>query len=192
VSYISTRPLMKFEGRLWDVDSQVSGIYTCMMKSILGQLFSMLSHHNKLIIFRFDLRRSEHSISNKDISNFLRNLTRLSIRRYELTRFGYCWVREQELSEHQHYHFALFLDGNKIQSPHILWELVKKYWEPIGSPWLPKNSYYRISRDEEEKIQKVIRRLSYLAKGRGKTNRPEQTKSYGTSRILPRPKSTIY
>lgn len=191
MSYISTRPLLKFEGRLWEVDIRVSGIYTCMMKSILRQLFSMLSHHNKLIIFRFDLRRSEHSISNTDISNFLRNLTRLCIRRYELTRFGYCWVREQELSERQHYHFALFLDGNKIQSPGLLWELVKKYWEPIGSPSLPKNSYYRINRDDDEEIQKVIRRLSYLAKGRGKTNRPEQTKSYATSRILPRPKNTI-
>lgn len=184
MSYIGTSPLIEFNSQWWEVDVRSSGIYTHTMKVILGQLFAMLSHHNKLMVFRFDLHCCEYTETNKNISDFLRRLSRHLTRHYKLARFGYCWVREQEVSESQHYHFALLLDGNKVQKPTLLWQVAKEYWEFTGGTcWLPKNPYYRLTRGDHYETQEVIKRLSYLAKGRGKNSRSAQTKSYGTSRI---------
>lgn len=187
MSYIVTSPLIEFNGEWWEIDTRTSGIYHDMMQAILGQLFAMLSHHNKVLIFRFDLHCPDHTSTNKNITDFLRRLSRRVIRHYELTRFGYCWVREQEKAKQQHYHFALMLDGNKIQKPSLIWEMVKTIWGFMdGKYWLPENAYYRLTRENRHQTQEAIKRLSYLAKGRGKSYKPHQTKNYGTSRIKPK------
>ncbi len=187
MSYIITSPLIEFNGEWWEINTRKSGIYHDMMQAILGQLFAMLSHHNKVLIFRFDLHCPDHTDTNKNITDFLRRLSRRVIRHYELTRFAYCWAREQEKAKQQHYHFALMLDGNKVQKPSLIWEMIKTIWEFIGgSCWLPENAYYRLTRANRPQIQESIMRLSYLAKGRGKGYKPHQTKNYGTSRIKAR------
>ncbi len=153
----------------------------------MEQLFAMLSHHNKVLVFRFDLHCPEHTDTNKTITDFIRRLSRQVMRHYKLTRFGYCWVREQEKAKQQHYHFALMLDGNKIQKPSLIWAMVKTSWEFLdGKSWLPENPYYRLTRDNRQQTQEAIMRLSYFAKGRGKGYKPAQTKNYGTSRIKPK------
>ena len=166
MSYIITSPLMEFNGENWQIDTRTSGINHDMMQAILRQLFAMLSHHNKVLVFRFDLHCPDHTNTNKNITDFLRRLSRRVIRHYELTRFGYCWAREQEKAKQQHYHFALMLDGNKIQKPSLIWEMVKTIWEFMGGTyWLPENAYYRLSRANRPQTQEAIMRLSYLAKG---------------------------
>lgn len=184
MGYIGSSPLINFNGQCWEVDNRVSGICTHLMRTILEQLFAMLSHHNKVLVFRFDLHRPDYTETNKSITDFLRRLSRRITRRYQFIRIGYCWVREQETAQNQHYHFALILDGNKIQNPSLLWLMAKTSWEfTDGTCWLPKRPYYRIDRGNEHQVQEAILRLSYLAKGRGKSNKPVQTKSYGVSRI---------
>lgn len=184
MNYIITSPLIEFNGEWWEIDTRASGIYHHIMQAILGQLFAVLSHHNKALVFRFDLHCPDHTATNKNITDFLRRLSRRVMRHYGLTRFGYCWVREQEKAKQQHYHVALTLDGNKIQKPSLIWEMVKNIWEFMGGTcWLPENAYYRLRRGNRQQIQEAIMRLSYLAKGRGKSHKPHQTKNYGTSRI---------
>lgn len=185
--YIITSPLIEFGGHWWAINTYGSGIYAHTMRAILGQLFAMLSHHNKVIVFRFDLASPDYTDTNKNITDFLRRLSGRIKNHYGLSRFGYVWVREQEKAKSQHYHFALMLDGNKIQKPSLLWELVKTCWEfTDGRCWLPENAYYRLSRYSHHQTAEAIYRLSYLAKGRGKGYKPDQTKNYGTSRIKPR------
>lgn len=187
MNYIRSSSLIEFNGQWWEINSRVSGIYTHLMQAILGQFFAMLSHHNKVLVLRFDLHQPDYTDTNKSITDFLRRLSRRVTRHYQLTRFGYCWVREQEMAESQHYHFALMLDGNKIQQPSLLWHMAKASWEfTDGTCWLPEKPYYRIARSNHCQQREAILRLSYLAKGRGKDHKPTQTKNYGTSRIDPR------
>lgn len=187
MNYIVTSPLFEFNAQWWEIDTRISGVYHHTMQAILGQLFAMLSHHNKVIVFRFDLHCPDHTATNKNITDFLRRLSRRVVRHYQLTRFGYCWVRELEKAKSQHYHFALILDGNKIQKASLIWGMVKACWEfSDGTCWLPENPYYRLTRDSHYQTQETIKRLSYLAKGRGKGYKPPQTKNYGTSRIKAR------
>lgn len=184
MSHIITTPLIEYAGQQWQIDTRKSGVYSNIIHATLGQLFAMLSHHNKVLVFRFDLHCPEHTSTNKNITDFVRRLSRQVMRRYGLTRLGYCWVREQEKAKQQHYHFALMLDGNKIQKPSLIWEMAKKHWGFMGgADWLPKDAYYRLTCKSYTETQEAIMRLSYLAKGRGKGCRPAQTKSYGTSRI---------
>lgn len=184
MSYVGSSPLIEFNGQWWEVDTRVSGIYTHLMRAILEQLFAMLSHHNKVLVFRFDLHRPDYTQTNKSVTDFLRRVSRRIVRHYKFARIGYCWVREQEMAQRQHYHFALILDGNKIQKPSRLWLMAKESWEfTDGTCWLPENPYYRIVRGNHRQAQEAILRLSYLAKGRGKGNKSAQTKSYGVSRI---------
>jgi hypothetical protein len=97
--YIITSPLIEFEGHWWAINTQGSGIYAHTMRAILGQLFAMLSHHNKVIVFRFDLASPDYTDTNKNITDFLRRLSGRIKNHYGLSRFGYVWVREQEKSQ---------------------------------------------------------------------------------------------
>jgi hypothetical protein len=47
-----------------------------MMQAILGQLLAMLSHHNKVLIFCFDLHAQTTPTPTKNITDFLRRLSR--------------------------------------------------------------------------------------------------------------------
>ncbi|MDZ7923045.1 MAG: inovirus-type Gp2 protein [Marinagarivorans sp.] len=179
-----TSPLIECEGVWWKINTEGSGIYSGMMRAILGQLFAMLSHHNKVLVFRFDLSTPNYTNTNKEITDFLRRLSGRIKSHYKCERIGHAWVREQEKAKSQHYHFALILDGNKIQTVNLLWTWVKTCWEfTEGRAWRPKKPYYRLDRHDPTKTAEAVYRLSYLAKGRGKGYKPDQTKNYSTSRI---------
>jgi hypothetical protein len=155
-----------------------------MLKQMIGQVLAMLSHHNKVFLLRFDLHQNESPLNNRRISIFIRRLFGQINTFYNVTRIGYIWVREQEKSDNPHYHFALLLDGGKVQHPHYLLEVVKQVWEFMdGSVWIPENCYYRIKRDDFKLLQLAVLRISYFAKGRGKGRGGSTTKNYGTSRI---------
>jgi hypothetical protein len=183
MAYKSRSSVITVNGRTWWINSKVSGIYTTMMKSMIGQLDAMLSHHSRIHVVRFDLRQYEYTATNKRMTDFNARLIKWLKARYGLKRVGYMWVREQERKKHQHYHYALILDGHKVKHPSAVLDKVREIWEHMdGSDWRPKNCYYNVKRDDVESLQAAIWRVSYLAKGRGKGYKPAQTKNYGTSR----------
>ena len=106
---------------------------------------------------------------------------------------GHVWVREQEVSKQQHYHVALFLNGNKIQHPSKLLQYIKAKWYKHGRLWIPKKEhidddgcFYFIDKKKEgfrEQRGKAIYRLSYLGKTRGKGYKDAQAKNYSVSRL---------
>jgi hypothetical protein len=90
----------------------------------------------------------------------------------------------QETAKKQHYHYALIIDGHKVNFPYEVTNKVKELWLQLdGSEYFPHNCYYNVKRDDYESIQDAIWRISYLAKARGKGYKPDQVKNYGTSRI---------
>ena len=117
------------------------------------------------------------------MSKFIKRLKQWIYRNYGISNIGYIWVRELERSKQQHYHVAIFLDGNKIQHPKKLNAKIKEMYTPYGHmPVVPK-PYYYINEDGDEARLKAIYRLSYLAKIRGKGYRDTQAKDYQTSRL---------
>lgn len=175
-------------GSLWRVNTGRSGLYREMLKPMLLQLFTMLEHHNKLLIVRFDCHQDHATESSDHISKFINKLTKRLKWKYNLCRAGYNWTREQEKAKHQHYHFVLMIDGNKAQHPFHILQIAKQIWEDqeMGNTFsIAPNPFYHFKRDDVDTLQQVIWRISYLAKGRGKGYRSPQAKDYSTSRIKP-------
>ena len=102
-----------------------------------------------------------------------------------MKRLGYMWVREQEKAKSQHYHLALFLDGNKVQHPSKLLRWIKGRWTWYEQPKPPtiKRPFLMTKRQCKSSIDDAVYRISYLAKPRGKGYRNRYTKDYSTSRI---------
>jgi hypothetical protein len=184
MSYITHDKAITVNGNTWWVNSKGSGLITHSIKSMINQVDVMLGHHSKIHIIRFDLRVSEYTENNRIMTVFNRRLHKWLKRKYNLKRVGFMWCRELETAKQQHYHYTLIIDGHKIRYPIEVTAKVKELWQQLdGSAFFPDNCYYNIKRNDYESIQAAIWRISYLAKGRGKGNKPEQTKSYGTSRI---------
>lgn len=190
MSYISHASAMTVNGNTWWVNARKSGLFTRMAKRMIGEVEAMLEHHNKIHIIRFDLRQPTYTPDNRHITDFNRRLhSRLKVK-YQLTRIGFMWAREREKAKQQHYHYVLILDGNKVQHPHHIQKIAQTVWEHMdGSVGFCKNCYYNICRNDHQKLQAAILRISYLAKGRGKGYRPPQTKDYSTSRIATKQKT---
>jgi len=167
------------------VNGQHSGIYLSMAKRMINQVDTILEHHSKVHLIRFDLRLYEYSPNNQVITKFNRILFKWLKRSYQLKRIGFIWCREIETAKQQHYHYVLMLDGHKVRHPHDILIKVKAIWEYQlqGSQYTPKHCYYNIMRGDYDSLQEAIWRISYLAKVRSKSNKPPQTKNYGTSRI---------
>lgn len=184
MAYITKNKAITVNGRTWWVNSTGSGLITHSIKSMINQVDAMLSYHSKIHLIRFDLRIYEHTDDNKLISIFNRRFHRWLKRNYNLKRIGFIWCRELETAKQQHYHYALMVDGHKINYPFEIINKIREIWQQLdGSEYFPDNCYYNIQRASHDSIQAAIWRISYIAKARGKGYKPEQTKNYGTSRI---------
>ena len=135
--------------------------YTDIMDTMHGQMQAMLSHHNKVIVVRFDLHCDKYM------------------------RFGYLWVREQERSKSQHYHVMLIIDANKIQHPSALLGWLQERWSVRGHarPFIPERCIYKIRRGDDDAFAEAFYRCSYLAKERGKDFGASGANNYSGSRV---------
>ena len=185
--YVTKTNVVTMNGQTWWINARSSGVYSAMLKKMIGQLEAMLSYHSKINVIRFDLRQEVYTDKNTQMTVFNRRLFKWLKRHYKLKRIGFIWCREQEKAKHQHYHYVLIIDGHKVEKARLIANKVKEIWESLsGAYWLPKNCYYNLKRNQYKEIQNAIFRISYLAKARGKGYRPPQTKDYGTSRIKPK------
>lgn len=184
MSYITKDKAITVNGQTWWVNSKGSGLISHSIKTMIGQVDAILSHHSKIHIIRFDLRVYEYTENNGIITTFNRRLHKWLKRKYNLKRVGFMWCRELETAKQQHYHYALMIDGHKVNFPHEITSKVKEIWRQLdGSEYFPEHCYYNVKRGDYESIQDAIWRISYLAKFRGKGYKPDQTKNFGNSRI---------
>ena len=164
--------------------SETKGVYSHMIKQIVEQLDICLAIHKRVLVVRFDLSLDEYSGDNHIISTFINRQKQRIKRTYKTKDIGHAWAREQETSKAQHYHVALFIDGDVIQSPTKLLRQIKAKWFKHGRCWIPDDCYYYIDQNNlEEERAKAIERLSYLAKTRGKGYKDIQAKNYSVSRL---------
>lgn len=186
-AHISHCEIITTQNGTWWLNSKPSGVYTHMMKRIINQLEIMMDYHSKVHIIRFDLHQPYYTDDNIRLSTFRRRLSKWLKREYGFKRIGFAWVRELEKSKTQHYHYALILDGHKVQSARKILKTARTYWGNMaGSEWTPDHPYYNLTRNDHSTTQAAIYRLSYLAKGRGKGYRPKYNKDYSTSRLKPK------
>ena len=185
MKHITKEKIVTVNDEIWWVNSKGSGVILAMTKNMINQLDAMLSHHSKIHLVRFDLHVSEYTQNNEIITKFNRKLFRWLKREYKLKRIGFMWCREQETSDNQHYHYALMLDGHKVQHPECILEQVKEIWNIHlnGFMYIPESCYYNIERGNDQSRRDAIYRISYLAKAKSKDKKAPQTKNYGTSRI---------
>ena len=159
-------------------------VYSQMIERIVEQLDICIAIHKRVLVVRFDLSLDEYSGDNHIISTFINRQKQRIQRTYKTKDIGHAWAREQETSKAQHYHVALFIDGDVIQSPTKLLRQIKAKWFKHGRCWIPDDCYYYIDKNNlEEERAKAIWRLSYLAKTRGKGYKDIQAKNYSVSRL---------
>jgi len=186
MKHISHSKVAQFMGESYWVNAKKSGLYTKILAVILGQLEAMLNAHNKVLLVRVDLHQTEYTDSSKTLTKLFRQLGDHFKSTYNMKRFGYVWVREQERAKSQHYHCFLLVDGNKLQTAFKITDKIRWYWEVLNDGsihWPQPKCYYLIRRGDRETLQEAIYHISYLAKARGKGYKPAQAKDYGASRI---------
>ncbi len=177
--------MFEYEGVSYKVNVTGSGVYREIMHRIIEQLQTGLAIHGRLMVVRFDLHSDSFQADNAEIRAFRRRIMVWVERTYQTRHIGFVWARERETTKHQHYHFALWIDGNKIQHPKKLLAHIMQTWEAIdpsshSMPYIKKPFYFV---DNQETLADAVYRVSYLAKTRGKGYRPEQVKDYSTSRL---------
>jgi len=163
-------------------------LYIEPLQKIIEQFEIGLTKWRRVFVYRVELHMPHETESNRVVSLFLKRLFKRLKRNYRFKDIGYAWAREYHgKGKGQHYHFALFLDGNKVRHSSKVSELVQASWErPFGGYTIGyiKRPFYLV--DNEEIAKKAMYRLSYLAKTRGKGARPPQTKDYQCSRMKPK------
>jgi hypothetical protein len=191
MKYKSTSPYIKVDGQIWSIKADPEkghSIYTKQMKSIIRQVNSMCNNYRRVFWIVFDLHMPQgcYTACNETISQFMKNLRRAIKAKYAVKEIGYCWCREMEKAKQQHYHFMIMLDGKAIRYPDTLFDILSQHWGKVshgGTTWMPENCFGNILKSDFDEKQKLIDRVSYQAKGRGKGYRDKQAKDYSISRI---------
>jgi hypothetical protein len=160
------------------------GVYPYMIEKIVEQLDICIAIHKRALVVRFDLHLREYSDDNHVISTFINRQKQRITRTYKTKEIGHAWAREIEKAKVQHYHVALFIDGDVIQNPTKLLRQIKAKWFRYGHCYIPENCFYFIDKHNiEDERAEAIERLSYLAKTRGKGYKGKQAKNYSVSRL---------
>ena len=170
------------------------GVFPYMIERIVDQLDTCIAIHKRVLVLRFDLRLDEYSGDNHILSTFINRQKQRIQRTYKTKDIGHIWKREKEEAKKQHYHVALFIDGDVIQNPSKLSRQIKAKWFRHGSVWFPKKElptdrgcfYYIDKHNYKDERAEVIKRLSYLAKTRGTGYKDVQAKNYSVSRLKER------
>lgn len=174
-----------YQEQIWKVMHFKQGANDTITEKGCNQLNQMLSKYSKVFVTRFDIRICLEIKNNELISKLIKKL-RSQVKTKYRCLMGFIWVREQTDScETPHYHCAIFLNGHKAWKPFGLGEIIDRICDSLLylSPFYPKNNGYMVKRNNSKSIQRVIYRISYLAKNESKGNKPAGISDYQTSRL---------
>lgn len=139
---------------------------------------TMLLLYSKVFMVRFELFPSQFNKNNKCVKGYLDQLTKTLSEKYQC-QCGYICAREQDISDKEHYHVAMFLSGHKIQYSNSLFDFINAKWkcQTGGCTSWSKNCYYMLQRGRKSSLEAAIYRLSYLTKANTKQRNPKGVSS---------------
>ncbi|MCL1036464.1 inovirus Gp2 family protein [Shewanella submarina] len=185
MKYACKKETFCYQGVFYPVLNGHLGWYRDILVTCLNQLDALLTHTSKALVIRFDCHMSGYSENNAIIKKFRRRLLKKLRRHYPGLLLGYLWVREIEKAKSQHYHFVFLVDAERIPTANVFLSCATDVWERLTDihPHVPENPYYLVKRGDKSRHAELIKRVSYLAKKRGKGYKARQGKDYGASRI---------
>ncbi|HEK2898211.1 TPA: inovirus-type Gp2 protein [Proteus mirabilis] len=198
--YISNNLQLKTKLNYFKYNNYGLPVYSCkkyniypekkIMNKIILLLGDSLSISKRITVIRFDLHLQKYSDKNESITKFSKKLLSEFKCKYKKSFIKLFWVREQNKSQSQHYHCALFVDSNIINHSVSLQNMVGTCWKEInnGTHVIPKNCYYLCHQSDMSTLANIIYRLSYLAKNVTKERKNSHTKRYGSSSLTLRKK----
>lgn len=163
---------------------------------IEGMVNDYQKKHSKMLAVRADVRYPKdygEVNGNEDISETMRK-TKQTLSRRGLDP-AFAWVREQESSEHPHFHCIFLVDGQKTRSAGLIFDTLEKHWQATidsqsrglihyccGTEESPLENGKVISR--KDGIPDYLKRqVNYMAKPKGKGEPKDGKRDFGLSRI---------
>ena len=165
------------------INSQGSGTFSATVKKSYEQFDLGLDRWGRQLMIMFQLKPGCSGGTNVIMTKLLRRV-KYKFSKLGLDEIGFHWCRELERGKGEHYHLAIWIDGDKFRTSHTITPIVHEVWEQIGGTWFELKKRYQYVNDELSRLE-ALQWLSYLSKGRGKGNRPTQTKDHGMSRLKP-------
>lgn len=179
----SNSELIPFKDHSYLVYKTDKGLNKKAFDRLMTLIEIKLSYYSRAAVFRIDLSPPSFTPDNKIITSFLAKQVKTFEKKYNCL-VSYYFTREQNTSDKQHYHLALFFSGHQVNSPHNISQEIQKNWiaHSQGSIHFVEKSFYMVERGNKLSLEQAIYRLSYLVKNRTKENNV-QIKSYGSSRL---------
>ena len=106
-----------------------------ILQAIEQRMQSMVDHHCRTYLVRLDIRFPLGYVpmhANKECSELIRQLREYYTYHHIATQ--YVVVREQNLSENQHYHLAILFDGSKVENGWAVKMKAADIWQRIVGP----------------------------------------------------------
>lgn len=133
---ITTENMITHNGKKYRINNGEGrcGLYTPMLHQMIDQFEIAQQKWNRVFVLRVELHMPHETQDNKCITNFNKRLFKRLRRVYGFKNIDFCWAREYHgKGKGQHYHYALFLDGNKIRHSSRINEPIRASWErPMG------------------------------------------------------------
>lgn len=175
------------------------GVYTNMLKPMLGQINALLTHHSRVQLLRFDLHLPvmdymPAASANLVVTKFFKQIKQdLSSPKWnKQINVIHCWAREVGESENGHYHCYVGLSSTVRlgtfygETPTHIWKLIYNRWKQLsgGSVRPSKRSCHVINRNNHNELSTAFFHLSYICKVRSKDfGTGEHHKRYSNSRL---------
>jgi hypothetical protein len=169
-----------YEDTVWQVMPSTKD----MDKRIMDRLFQAVDHSfsraSRIFALRVDFHLPMFTRKNTPMSAFHKLLFPILKEKYPHSFVNVAWVREKNRANAQHYHYLLLMNGHKINHPKVLREIITDCWVQAtqGYTYMPERGYYNVKRGDVEECQKLVYRMSYLAKKNTKESLPQGIKRF--------------
>lgn len=181
---ITYNKTVNFDGAVLPIQNRDDwGSYRPALRSIHTQLKNMLSHHCKLLALRTDFHVNSEQWTEGDFSIFLKRSKRQLCKHYQLKRIAHVWARESSKNGSHHYHLVLILDGNKVNHPIVVTNILTQEWVKLGHSHPRRNNHHILVSSVDDKFLDAFFHFSYLAKIHTKDQQPSGTRNFGSSQV---------
>lgn len=165
-------------------------------KKVKEMVANYQSRHSKMLVVRADVRYPQNYGEVKDNKDISKTMTKF---KQTLARKGLdpatIWVREQETSQHPHFHCLILADGQKTRSAGMIFDTLERHWQnTIGSDsrglidycYGPADNPHEngVVVNRSEGITKPVKtQMGYICKPEGKGEPKDGMRDFGMSRI---------